>query len=80
MYANCFYKSLRFSLIKFDILSNKQFSFRSGENTKSAIQATCHKILNNLNDRLKKLLIYFDITLAFDCVPNLNYMELEQLF
>ena len=53
-----------------NLMSNVQFGFRSGLTTENAIFSFLCEALDGLNNRLRTLGVFFDLTKAFDCVDH----------
>lgn len=53
---------------KNNILSFNQFGFRSGKSTEDAVLKLTENILNNIENKLKSVAIYLDLSKAFDTV------------
>ena len=53
-----------------NILTSRQYGFRVGLSTSDAILSFYLKVLNNFNNKLKTLGIFFDFTKAFDTINH----------
>lgn len=70
IFEKAFRRRLVSFLVSYRILNCEQFGFRIGLSTVDAILSFYMRILNNFNDKLKTVGIFFDFTKAFDTINH----------
>ena len=75
IFEKAFRKRLIYFLVSFRVLNCEQFGFRVGLSTVDAILSFYIRILNNFDDKLRTLGVFFDFKKAFNTISHKILLE-----